>query len=90
MKTFDEITGYVYKAETFCPRCLKRHLYHRDEIDKTLKSQSVEDMLDLLATERKVNREDEWSFDSDYFPKVIFKSDAELMPDFCNLCEKFV
>jgi hypothetical protein len=90
LKTFDEITGYVYRAETFCPKCLKRHLYHRGEIDKTMKSQDVEDMLGLLAAERKVNRFNEWSYDSDAFPKVIFASDAELMPDFCSMCEKFV
>lgn len=90
LKTFDEITGYVYKAETFCPRCLKRHLYHSGKIDKTMKSQTVEDMLDLLAMELKVNRFDEWSFNSDDFPKVIFASDAELVLDFCTRCDKFV
>ncbi len=47
-------------------------------------------MLGLLAAERKVNRFNEWSYDSDAFPKVIFASDAELMPDFCSMCEKFV
>lgn len=90
MKTFDEITGYVFKAETFCPRCLKRKMYVDGFIDKTLKSQSTEDMLDLLADDLKVNRNDEWTFDSDNFPKVIFKSDSELIPDFCNACNKFV
>lgn len=90
MKVFDDISGYVYNAETFCPKCLKLHLYHRGEIDKTMKSQPVEDMLDLLAADRKINRLNEWSYDSDKFPKVIFASDAELIPDFCNMCDKFV
>lgn len=90
LKTFDEITGYVFKAETFCPKCLRRKMYMDGFIDKTLKSQSTEDMLDLLADDLKVNRENEWSFDSDMFPKVIFKSDSELVPDFCTSCDKFV
>ena len=90
MKTFDEITGYVYKAETFCPKCLRRKMYRDGVIDKTLKSQPTEDMLDMLAYELKVDRGNEWNFDSDEFPKVIFASDAELVPDFCTQCERFV
>jgi len=90
LKTFDKITGYVYRAETFCPKCIKRKLYRDGVIDKTLKSQSVEDMLDLLADDLKINRENEWGFDSDNFPKIIFASDAELIQDFCMECEKFV
>jgi hypothetical protein len=90
LKTFDEITGYVFKAETFCPKCLRRKMYMDGFIDKTLKSQQTEDMLDLLADDMKINREDEWTFDSDRFPKVIFKSDAELVQDFCLSCDKFV
>lgn len=69
---------------------MRRKLYHDGVIDKTLKSQPTEDMLDLLADDLKINRENEWSFESDFFPKVIFASDAELVPDFCKECERFV
>lgn len=90
MKAFDSISGYVYKAETYCPKCMRRKLYMDGVIDKTLKSQPTEDMLDILADDLKIDRENEWSFESDFFPKIIFTSDAELIPDFCMSCEKFV
>jgi hypothetical protein len=90
LKTFDEISGYVWRADTYCPKCLRTRMYHEGVISKTMKSQTTEDMLDLLADDLKINREDEWTFDSDIFPKIVFKSDAEFMPDFCTRCEKFV
>jgi hypothetical protein len=90
MKRFDEIVGYVYNSETYCGKCLKRELKMSGFIDDTLKAQPLEDILDIIAADSKLDRQNEWSFDSQDFPKVIFASDAELMTDFCNRCDKQV
>lgn len=88
MKTFDKITGYVYAADSFCDKCLKRYMFAHDEIDEGLRNQSTEDILDIVSRERKVDRTNEWSYNSDDFPKVIFASDAEFMEDMCSRCDK--
>lgn len=64
------IIGYTFRAE---------HYYGESilEVDGVTsndypESMSVEDVLDAEAALRGINREDEYSFDSDEFPKVIF------------------
>jgi hypothetical protein len=88
MKTFDKITGYVYAADSFCDKCLKRYMFANKQIDEELKAQRIEDILDIVSKEWGVDRTNEWSYNSDDFPKVIFASDAEFMEDMCSRCDK--
>jgi hypothetical protein len=48
---------------------------------------SVEDNLDEIASDPSypINRNDEHSFDSDVFPKVVFSSQLE--DNYCGGCE---
>lgn len=90
MKTFDKVVGYVWRAETFCPKCLRRKLFTEGKISMKEKSLPPEDLLDIKAEELGIDRNDEWSFDSDNFPKVIFATDVEFDDDICGSCDKTV
>jgi hypothetical protein len=90
MKTFDKVVAYVYKAEVMCPKCVRRALFTEGKVDIKIKTLPPEDILDLLAEELGLNRYDEYSFDSDFFPKVIFSSDIDFGEDNCTLCDKMV
>lgn len=90
MNTFDSVVAYVYRAEIVCPKCLRRSLYNEKKISIEMKTFAPEDILDSIAEELGLNRYDEYSFDSDYFPKVIFSTDAEFGYDECHKCGKSV
>lgn len=66
-----DIVGYMYKADLYCPRCI---------VGKTQKVWSpnepepmeAEAILDRLAQYLYIDRNDESSFDSGEFPKVVY------------------
>ena len=64
------IIGYTYRAESY----YGESIIEQDGVTSNdyPESMSVEDVLDAEAALRGINREDEYSFDSDDFPKVIF------------------
>ena len=94
----DSIVGYTYKAEQLCPDCTRAALGYgagsrfRDVL-------SVENRLNSIASRIGLERDDESSFDSNDFPKVILDAmldcDREELEgqhercDHCNvkLCE---
>lgn len=90
----DDIVGYVYKADTYCPD----HIVGRlptgpsEDFDGWALAHgvtmSVEDNLDEIAAAFGIDREDEYSFDSDYFPKVVFRDIAEDTQ--CGECGRFL
>ncbi|BDZ52795.1 hypothetical protein GCM10025867_50360 (plasmid) [Frondihabitans sucicola] len=69
-----DIVGYTYKAENFTPERLVEELIVRGELAPAARGMTVEEALDQLAAVDGIDREDEFSFDSDDFPKVIFES----------------
>lgn len=90
MKTFDKVVGYVYKADVYCEKCIRRKLRVENFITEKERAHKTEDFLDLISEEMGINRLDEHSFDSNEFPKVIFASDIELEIDFCSSCSKLI
>lgn len=85
-----DIVGYTYKAEQYTPEGLIPALATGpgqdfdgwalgDGVDM-----SVEDNLNELAAAFGVDRDDERSFDSDYFPKVILAAQVEFGERFVN------
>jgi len=62
-----DIVGYIYKADLVCPPCILGlvQMSHAEHFD-------AEQGLDAIARFFGINREDESSFDSGDFPKVIF------------------
>ena len=67
-----DIVGYTYDVENLCPSCTLESvvLYPKD-------FSNVERGLDEAALVLKIDRQDENSFDSSTFPKVIFASQVE-------------
>ncbi len=90
----DDIVGYVFKADTFCPD----HVVGRlptgpsEDFDGWALAHGVtmtaEENLDEIAVAFGIDREDERSFDSNYFPKVVFRGSAEESQ--CGVCGKFL
>jgi hypothetical protein len=86
----DAVVGYSYRADQYCPECLNREITpagHNQVIGS-----SVEEMLDRLAEAAGIDRENEWSFDSGDFPKVILSYQVEGDPDTdrCGRCGELV
>jgi hypothetical protein len=75
-----EITGYTFSADQYCPDDMRQmtleRLWTLGERRADRFAPGAEDVLDELARILGVNRADEYSFDSGYFPKVIFGSMA--------------
>lgn len=66
-----DIAGYTYKAEHMRPEKVIEELIAEGAITEADRDRSVEEILSDLAAARGVDRDDEWSFDTDDFPKVI-------------------
>jgi len=78
-----DIAGYVYNAATYCEDCIL-DVVKADYANPHI----VEHMtLEGIAETLSIDTEDEYSFDSDTFPKVIFSWDeAGDTPDTCGAC----
>lgn len=65
----DEIAGYTYRADNYTPAGLAVHMGLAPYMGP---DGSVEAALDFLAADRGFDRQDEYTFDSSDFPKIIF------------------
>lgn len=88
------LVGYVYRADLWCPACMRIRaladagqlgFYVSDGIDTA----TTEDVLSDLAALRSIDREDEKSFDSDDFPKVLL-ADSTDQDDRCCRCGRLL
>jgi hypothetical protein len=87
----DAIVGYTFNADNYCTRCFAKVLptgegeaYDGWALADGV-SMSTEDNLTEIATAFGIDREDESSFDSGDFPKVIFACQID-GPEACGLC----
>lgn len=73
------VLGYAYRADIYCPGCIVAQLTTNpgDAHHSERQTSNTEAHLDILARIAGIDREDEYTFDSDYFPKVIFSSQIE-------------
>ena len=71
-----EIIGYTYRADNYTPTALIGYMVQIRELSPAAIDMHPEDALDQLAGAYCIDRDDEFWFDSDDFPKVIFS--------FCN------
>lgn len=76
MKKAWDVVGYTYQADVYHGECLPLWLPA---------SESVEDALDQLARDTGIDRYDETTYDSGYFPKVVFDSMIE-DAEYCREC----
>lgn len=69
----DAVVGYDFQAETLCPTCAVVKVAGEELADLG----SAEMVLNFVAERIGLDREDEHSFDSGDFPKVIFDVQVE-------------
>lgn len=71
-----EIVAYSY-PDTYCPEHLIEEMITRGVASPGARGMVVEDVLDQIAGADGIDRQDERTFDSNEFPKVVFSSDLE-------------
>lgn len=72
-----DIAGYTFRADEYCPD----HIVEQLDGQAPVPANEAEDKLDYLGVMLGINREDERSYDSGDFPKVIF---ADQVHDVCT------
>lgn len=78
-----DIVAYMYKADIFQPEDIVEHMANNAAVPIHLWPQvldgnlSAEEALDIIAADAGIDRENESSFDSDDFPKVVFRDQYE-------------
>ena len=85
----DDIVAYTYCADIYCPTCIVPELRKRIGYGPFDFSLDTETVLDQVALANGLDRYDETTFDSDEFPKVVFRdalSDAVLDDAHYNDC----
>lgn len=82
------IVAYTYNAETLCPRCVCGALNIGEPINRDGYAYRgvVEAGLNELAARTGIDRQDERTFDSGDFPKVVFADQIEDEHEFCDSC----
>lgn len=81
----DDVVAYTYKADLYCPE---------DALARAWEGQaplgvSVEQALGVLAHAKGIDWEDERTFDSGDFPKVVFRDQLE-PGDCCGACGRLL
>jgi hypothetical protein len=82
-----DIVAYTYQAANWHPACLISVMVAGGDLSPAARDMSVERVLDQHAGAIGIDREDESSFDSDDFPKVVFSSQVEDPEEICSYCE---
>lgn len=83
------IVGYTYRGAEWHQECMIRTLVDLRELSPAAIDMKPEDVLNQHAAACAIDREDESSFDSDDFPKVIFADDVEPL-DICDRCSAHI
>jgi hypothetical protein len=89
-----DIIAYTYRADNYCPDCIIPELLKRAEIaakadtSEGLWRWDVEGELDAIARIVGIDRQDENTFDSDDFPKVVFADMVEDEDERCGNCHR--
>ena len=75
-----DIVGYTYQADNHCPGCMRdmaQSMAEQAGLPRGTQWGNTEQILAEVAKGKGINQEDERSFDSGDFPKVIFGSMVE-------------
>lgn len=87
-----DICAYTFNADTYCPDCIVTVLptghgqaYDGWALAPGADPMSTEDNLTEIALAFGINRDDEHTFDSDDFPKIVFCSDIQELSH-CGRC----
>ena len=92
MTALDTIVAYTYWADTYCPDCIVAQVVsdeHNPRAERANEAThylaTAEENLNRMARALDIDREDERTFDSDDFPKVVFSVQIE-EPETCGAC----
>jgi hypothetical protein len=77
------IAGYLYGEETYCSQCIHDLFVPFDLLAGP--HRPTEEVLDYVASRRRIARHDEGGYSSHRFPKPIYVSDVS-GGDTCVLC----
>ena len=89
MARFGDIVAYQFKADLYCPVCILVMLGETESRAVTL---DTERTLNIIASDLRqpsIDRDDERTFDSDEFPKVVLYDnlhDASGEGFYCGSC----
>lgn len=88
----DDVVGYTYMADTYCPQCVTQVVHARKDAGpwRTELMNDAEAWLTERARVAGFSREDETTFDSDDFPKVIVREDEHELVPTCGACGRFI
>lgn len=65
--------GYTYRAANYGPTELVNELVREGARSPGARSMTPEAVLDQWATEEGIERDDPWTYDSDNFPKPVYR-----------------
>ncbi len=71
------LAAYIYRADLVCPTCVVMGLHGEGRVTLAALDMGTEDVLDQLAAAEGIDREDEHTFDSGDFPKIVFDSELD-------------
>jgi hypothetical protein len=77
------IVAYLYGGHIHCPQCIHELFLPFDLIGGN--DQSTERVLDLVASQRRLNRQDTQSYSAYQFPVPLYNADVSTA-ETCNLC----
>jgi hypothetical protein len=81
-----DIVAYTYKASIYCPSCVVDEIQTRGDIIGAYPAGfDTEAWLDSASDIVGIDRYNEWTFDSDNFPKIIFGDQIE-EDEYCCRC----
>lgn len=86
-----DIVAYTYNADTYCPDCIVGQVLARNPDIHSTRLDYINTERDLwrLANLLRINRDNEASFDSGDFPKVVFSSQVEDV-EHCGSCGRVI
>lgn len=76
----DDVVAYAYRADLYCAACMVVQIG-----GTSANTDLMESALDHAAATLAIDRRDERSFDSDDFPKVVFRDQVQA-DDRCGGC----
>jgi hypothetical protein len=62
--------GYQYKADWYCPDCILTAAFGL-HVNHTVERASIEPVLERLAKKEGLDYTEEWTYDTDQFPKAV-------------------
>lgn len=79
----DEPLGFMFQAEIYCPACMTEILIERGEASPAARDMITCEVLEQISHAAGVDFDDEYSYDSDDFPKVVRDNGED---DVCGRC----